>query len=421
MDDRQALARRRFRNDYVWFASLFAVVMVLTNVIGTKLFALFPGLLPQGFGPITGYGPVILTTGIVTYPLTFLFTDLVSEIWGKTAANRLVFIGFIASILMLVVIQFGVRVTPADRYWTDPSGNLIGQQRVVAAAAAGADRLVIDSGEQLVPQGSADLSPQLALHEADGWRVLEYEAVESSGGFGGGWHHHAVRLSQPLQAPVAAGTVIAQVATLWLLDPETGAAKLDRPAGFPINGRLSLADGTSYHYGGRLDDGRLTLHGFDPSALSAADRSALEDGGLAAISISTLPPGGMQLAYEATFASPGTLLLASMCAYLVAQLLDVLLYHFWRNLTQGRHLWLRNNGSTMVSQLVDTIIVNGIFLPLAFGMGFAATAKVILAVYLCKLALAALDTPLIYAGVWLVKRRFGLAFTEEIPYWLSAD
>lgn len=48
---------------------------------------------------------------------------------------------------------------------------------------------------------------------------------------------------------------------------------------------------------------------------------------------------------------------ASMVAYLVAQLVDVHVFHFWKKLTKGRHLWLRNNGSTLISQLVDTVAV----------------------------------------------------------------
>ncbi len=48
---------------------------------------------------------------------------------------------------------------------------------------------------------------------------------------------------------------------------------------------------------------------------------------------------------------------ASMIAYLTAQFIDVHLFHFWKRLTDGRHLWLRNNGSTLVSQLVDTTAV----------------------------------------------------------------
>lgn len=48
---------------------------------------------------------------------------------------------------------------------------------------------------------------------------------------------------------------------------------------------------------------------------------------------------------------------ASMIAYLIAQLVDVHVFHFWKRLTKGKHLWLRNNGSTLVSQLVDTFAV----------------------------------------------------------------
>ncbi|MFT5303493.1 MAG: uncharacterized PurR-regulated membrane protein YhhQ (DUF165 family), partial [Mariniblastus sp.] len=48
---------------------------------------------------------------------------------------------------------------------------------------------------------------------------------------------------------------------------------------------------------------------------------------------------------------------ASMVAYLAAQFCDVYLFHFWKRLTRGKHLWLRNNGSTLVSQAVDTVAV----------------------------------------------------------------
>lgn len=48
---------------------------------------------------------------------------------------------------------------------------------------------------------------------------------------------------------------------------------------------------------------------------------------------------------------------ASMAAYLTAQFVDVQLFHFWKELTNGKHLWLRNNGSTLISQLVDTVAV----------------------------------------------------------------
>ena len=48
---------------------------------------------------------------------------------------------------------------------------------------------------------------------------------------------------------------------------------------------------------------------------------------------------------------------ASMLAYLFAQFIDIQVYHFWKRLTKGKHLWLRNNFSTFSSQLIDTLTV----------------------------------------------------------------
>ena len=61
--------------------------------------------------------------------------------------------------------------------------------------------------------------------------------------------------------------------------------------------------------------------------------------------------------YQAAFGNTWRVIAASMTAYLVAQFLDVRLFHFWRDLTRGRHLWLRNNASTVVSQLLDSVLV----------------------------------------------------------------
>lgn len=116
----------------------------------------------------------------------------------------------------------------------------------------------------------------------------------------------------------------------------------------------------------------------------------------------------MQVAMGAFFANPRILLFASMTAYLVAQLFDVRLYHFWWRVTRGRHLWLRNNGSTLISQLVDTIIVNGIFLRWGLDMEWGPIGKVIVAVYICKGLMAMIDTPFIYLGVAGVSRFLGI-------------
>ena len=100
---------------------------------------------------------------------------------------------------------------------------------------------------------------------------------------------------------------------------------------------------------------------------------------------------------------------ASMVAYLAAQLVDVYLFHFWKRLTGGRHLWLRNNGSTMVSQLVDTtavILITHFYagaLPVDLQQPIWDQLLVFIASgYVFKLVIAALDTAPFYLGVrWL--------------------
>ncbi len=100
---------------------------------------------------------------------------------------------------------------------------------------------------------------------------------------------------------------------------------------------------------------------------------------------------------------------ASMIAYLVAQFVDVYVFHFWKNLTKGKHLWLRNNGSTMVSQFVDTTAVITIThfyagaLPVDEALPIWPQLGVFIASgYVYKFTCAALDTGPFYLAVrWL--------------------
>ena len=172
---------------YLVFTTLFSVVLVLTNIIGVKLFQ----------GPLNPSSHA-LTTGIITYPVTFLLTDVVSEIWGQKKASAMVLIGFFMSIVMLLFVQIAIHL-PAHPYWVAPNN----------------------------------------------------------------------------------------------------------PFGFE----------TTSDY---------------------------------------------QNAFNSVFSVNSKLLFGSMLAYMVAQLLDVKLYHMWRRITKGKYLWIRNNGSTSISQLVDTFIVNSI-------------------------------------------------------------
>ena len=99
--------------------------------------------------------------------------------------------------------------------------------------------------------------------------------------------------------------------------------------------------------------------------------------------------------------------IASMIAYLIAHSVDVKLFHFWKSLTKGKHLWLRNNLSTVVSQLADTTAIMTI-LYMANNLGTSIQSigdlvGLIFASYIFKVFVALFDTPLFYIGVWALK------------------
>ena len=84
----------------------------------------------------------------------------------------------------------------------------------------------------------------------------------------------------------------------------------------------------------------------------------------------------------------------SMIAYLLSQHYDVFAFHFWKKRTKGKYLWLRNNASTMVSQVIDTVIFCTIAL---WGVYDTNTWLQILATtYFLKWFVAVIDTPFIY-------------------------
>ena len=230
-----------YERSYLVLACTFVALLVLTNIVGVKLFSAPHN--PESFA---------LTTGIITYPLTFLVTDLVSEIYGKKRADFMVILGFIMSGLMLVVVQIAIHV-PAHHYW------------------------------------------------------VPYDPV------------------------------------------------LDGPA----------------------------AHAFYETV------------------------DGYQHAFESVFSVGPKLVFGSMLAYLCAQLTDNYLFHFWKRLTSGKHLWLRNNASTWISQLVDTAVVNSILFYWGFGWDFWRGVSVMATIYVYKVLIAACDTPLIYLGVWGLKRILG--------------
>ena len=105
--------------------------------------------------------------------------------------------------------------------------------------------------------------------------------------------------------------------------------------------------------------------------------------------------------------------LASMIAYLSAQFVDIRIYHFWKKLTQGKHLWLRNNFSTFASQIIDSATV--ILLLCLFGvLPWSLFWGLTLSSIVFKILVAAIDTPFLYLFVGMFRRRFKLKEGEEI-------
>ena len=111
--------------------------------------------------------------------------------------------------------------------------------------------------------------------------------------------------------------------------------------------------------------------------------------------------------YNSVFQNAWRLIAASMIAYLFAQFIDVRIFHFWKKLTDGKHLWLRNNGSTIASQLVDTTLVICILF-----IGVWNTDQIQSAIidgWIFKMLMALLDTPIIYGIIYLLRGKIDIA------------
>ena len=104
---------------------------------------------------------------------------------------------------------------------------------------------------------------------------------------------------------------------------------------------------------------------------------------------------------------------ASMCAYLIAQFVDIRVFHYLKKRTKGKHLWMRNNFSTITSQLIDTFTVI-LLLCLLGEIEWALFWILLLNGFLFKMLVAIFDTPFFYLTTWLARRRFKLKVGEEL-------
>lgn len=119
------------------------------------------------------------------------------------------------------------------------------------------------------------------------------------------------------------------------------------------------------------------------------------------------------LTFNKVFALSPIAVLASMIAYLLAQFVDIRIYHFWKKLTRGKMLWLRNNFSTFSSQLIDTILVVGL-LSFFDVLSWSLFWGLVISGFLFKVLVAAIDTPILYFFVFILRKTFDLKPEDEL-------
>jgi uncharacterized integral membrane protein (TIGR00697 family) len=105
-----------------------------------------------------------------------------------------------------------------------------------------------------------------------------------------------------------------------------------------------------------------------------------------------------------------------MIAYLCAQLVDIRLFHFWKKFTKGKHLWLRNNGSTIFSQFIDTALVLALLCIFTDQITWDRYPQLLETGFLFKLLVALLDTPVFYLASAFLRDQFDLELGEELDF-----
>lgn len=115
----------------------------------------------------------------------------------------------------------------------------------------------------------------------------------------------------------------------------------------------------------------------------------------------------MQAAFAAVFGQGMNIIVGSLCAFVVSQLVDALTFRFFKRMTGERRIWLRATGSTLISQLVDSLLVTWVAFALFRGMPMAEATALALTAYVYKFAVAVVSTPLIYAAHALIERWLG--------------
>ncbi|MFZ1688600.1 MAG: queuosine precursor transporter [Flavobacteriales bacterium] len=116
----------------------------------------------------------------------------------------------------------------------------------------------------------------------------------------------------------------------------------------------------------------------------------------------------MQAAFSGIFGQGMNIIVGSLTAFIIGQLLDAFIFRRIKRITGDKRIWLRATGSTIISQLMDSVVVTYVaFWLLRDDFTFARCTAMVLTAYTYKLIVAVLATPLVYAVHALVERYLG--------------
>ena len=283
---------------FICLVGIFIAALITCNLIANKFITID-----------LGFKVFVISAGILPYPITFLVTDILSELYGRRLTNQVVLSGFVASLFVLLFLWLG-------------------------AQPHALDRVTISSSDETTL--NSQMIDELSQHEMIDLRERsDFKAVFDISS-----------------------------------DKLYSDKKMDE-----IIKKWSLISDLNYKV--------------EPM------KSPVDDS-----------------TYNMVFQNAWRVILASMLAYLCAQFLDVRLFHFWKNLTKGKHLWLRNNASTIASQLVDTTLV--VFVLFAGVWSGGQILTVIVDGWIFKMLCALIDTPIIYGVLYFLRKKFNLKFGEEL-------
>ena len=131
-------------------------------------------------------------------------------------------------------------------------------------------------------------------------------------------------------------------------------------------------------------------------------------------------PGNLKVddqTFHLVFGQFGIAMAASLVTYLICQLIDIRIFHFWKKLTKGKYLWLRNNCSTIFSQLIDTFLILFLLMTLSPETGLENWSDLKLLFingFIFKILVALIDTIPLYIIVSYLRRFFKLKIHEEL-------